>query len=466
MKTFKKYLKISLGISFLFFSQIHCMPPQMPLKGAAPATTPVVIPPAPAPVAVIAPPAKPVPPKALPVATPAAPAVAPTPAPAVTPPAPAPTPTPATPQATPPSAHEKEFDEIYKQLDQLNNLKKELKAQLSDAEDKLSQARKAALDSKKTSFEIFQKNNVADAEKLVAQVDKSLQDLKTLQKSLKEVTVPKFEGNIKKIEDLIKTVQSKISDLQTKGLKFQISQAEKGLQAQQAQKPEDVTIASGEQAGIKTEQTIWQKSYHTMVDWTAVGIKKVQKTWANFKNWVYSPKDDSSSEGKKNLKSVETKPQTVLNLTSEAALKSVISEIDGLIKQFDEIQISLNQKSIEIKLKIRNLENTIKSNPEIKKYFEKLREENPAWKNTIVNGFSSLVDVSYVLGKAVVKVSREIYSKAISPVVEDVKAKIKEEEKEKSPATPLTEGKVSSPTPKATEEPKTQIPLMPISPTK
>lgn len=478
MKNFKKYLLIGIGLYTLNFNQLPCAQPQMPPQIPTPPPAPQV---QPTPVAQPTTPPNITQPAAQPKTAPLTmPIPQPTTPPPAAPVAPATTPIQTSAAATQSSknviASEKEFDEIYKQLDQLNALKKDLKTQLSDAEDKLNNARKIALDSKKISFEIFQKNSVSDAELSVAQVDKNLQELKNLQKTLKEAAIPKFENDIKKIDDLSKVIQNKITELQTKGLKFQISQAQLDLQKQQDQKTVTEQGKPGTQEPVKSkiEQSIWQKSYNTIIDLTAIGIKKIKKTWSNFKNWVYSQKQEPDSEGKKNFKSIETQSQPQLILTSEAALKSIISEIDGLIKQFDEVQISLNQKYLEMKLKIKTLDNTIKSNAEIKKYFEKMEEENPSWKNSIVNGFSTLIDFAYISGKAVVKISKSIYSKTIAPMINDIKTKINEEDKEKTPknatatATP-TSTPINAPTatPAATgikpnEPAKEQVPLMPV----
>ena len=72
----------------------------------------------------------------------------------------------------------------------------------------------------------------------------------------------------------------------------------------------------------------------------------------------------------------------------------------------------------------------LKSNDNIRRYFERLDEQSPAWKESAVNAFSSAIDGIYTVGKATKKSARIIYDKIFKGFVSDVKGKIHEQEKQ------------------------------------
>ncbi len=331
--------------------------------------------------------------------------------------------TPAVP--APSSNYEKEFNELYQKLNQIATIKKELKQHLNEIEGKLDSARQLAIESKETSFKIIQQSQTSDAENLVAQLDKNLQSLTETQKKLNNVDLPKFEDNVKKIQELMQLIQTKMDELASKGLKLQISQAQLELQKQKSL--QGVVPAKGEAPQATAtkpqteEKTFTRKIYDFTADSVATGISATKRVWKNFKQWVYS-KPEESVEGKKNSKSID--------LSSQASIRKMIDELDSMLKQFDEIQISMLQKYANIKSKAKNLEIVLKSNDEIRKYFERLDEENPTWKEAAVNVFSSVIDGVYVICKAIKKTAHMFYDKFLKGFVNDVKAKIHEQEKQ------------------------------------
>lgn len=329
--------------------------------------------------------------------------------------------------ATSASSNEKEFDELYQKLNQVAAIKKELKRQLGEIEEKLDAARKMAIESKEASFKIVQQSKTPEAEALVAQVEKNLQSLTETQKKLNDVDLPKFEDSAKKIQEIMQAVQNKMTELESKGLKLQISQAQLELQKKNTLAQETVsekgTAPQTTAEKTQAEKTIPQKLYQMTINGLAIGISKTRRAWQNFRDWVYSKPEESSTEVKKNFKSSD--------LTSESAIKNVINELDGILKHLDDMQISMIQKYANIKAKAKNLEIRLKSNDEIRKYFERLDEENPAWKETVVDVFSSTIDGVYVICKAATKTGRMVYDRILKSFVNDVKIKVREKESEK-----------------------------------
>ena len=328
------------------------------------------------------------------------------------------------------SSNEKEFDELYQKLNQVAAIKKELKRQLGEIEEKLDAARKMAIESKEASFKIVQQSKTAEAEALVAQVEKNLQSLTETQKKLNDIDLPKFEDSAKKIQEIMQVIQSKMTELESKGLKLQISQAQLELQKKNSLAQETVsekgTAPQATAVKAQTEKTISQKLYQFTIDSLASGISKTKRAWQNFRDWVYS-KPEESSEVKKNSKPIV--------LDSESAIKNLIEELDGILKQFDEIQIAMLQKYTNIKSKAKNLEIRLKSNDDIRKYFERLDEQNPAWKDAAIKAFSSAIDGVYTIGKATKKTAHIVYDKFLKGFVSDVKSKVHEQEKQ--PEKPL-----------------------------
>ncbi len=327
------------------------------------------------------------------------------------------------------SNDEKEFDELYQKLNQVAEIKKELKKQLGELEDKLDSARKMAIESKETSFKIFQQSQTPEAEALVAQVEKNLQSLTEVQKKLNDVDLPKFEDSAKKIQEIMQVVQSKMTELESKGLKFQISQAQLELQKQSSLAAKDVAAEKGIGSQVpvakpQVEKTLSRKIYEFTTSQIASGISTTKKAWQRFKKWVYSRPEESPADVKKNSK--------IIDLTSDSAIKNLISEFDGILKKLDDIQILVLQKYTNIKSKAKNLEIMLKSNDEIRKYFDSLDEQRPAWKESAVNAFSSAIDGVYTIGKATKKTANIVYNKYLKGFVRDVKGKINEQEKQES----------------------------------
>lgn len=322
---------------------------------------------------------------------------------------------------------EKEFDELYQKLNQVAEIKKELKKQLGEIEDKLDSARKMAIESKETSFKIFQQSQTPEAEALVAQVEKNLQSLTEVQKKLNDVDLPKFENSAKKIQEIMQVIQSKMTELESKGLKFQIAQAQLELQKQSSLAAKDVAVEKGIGSQVpkpRVEKTFSRKIYEYTISQIASGISTTKRAWQRFKKWVYSRPEESTAEVKKNSK--------IIDLTSDVAIKNLISEFDGILKEFDDIQILVLQKYTNIKSKAKNLEIMLKSNDEIRKYFDGLEEQRPAWKESVVNAFSLAIDGVYTIGKATKKTASIFYNKYLKGFVRDVKGKIQEQEKQES----------------------------------
>lgn len=225
-----------------------------------------------------------------------------------TPPVSAPTPTPVYVQPTPPPVpttstkshvnYQKDIQDIHNKLNQIANLKSELKQQLSQTEKFLDNARKKTIESKKISFEIIQKTSVSDAENLVAQVNTDLQNLKNTKKNLQTIIVPKFASNIKKIEDTVKEIQSKINVLQAKGLQFQISQAQLQLQKQLTQAKTD-TVDTTPPTKITEEKTFLQKIYNNITNYTTQGLNLIKKGLLKIKKRAYSSKQDNKLKDQK-----------------------------------------------------------------------------------------------------------------------------------------------------------------------
>jgi len=325
------------------------------------------------------------------------------------------------------SNDEKEFDELYQKLNQVAGIKKELKQQLGEIEEKLDSARKMAIESKETSFKIFQQSQTPEAEALVAQVEKNLQSLTEVQKKLNDVDLPKFEDSAKKIQEIMQVIQSKMTELEAKGLKFQISQAQLELQKQSSLAAkgvitENVGASQAPVAKPQTEKTLSRKIYEFTTSQIASGISTTKRAWQSFKKWVYSRPEESPTDVKKNSKPFD--------LTSEAAIKNLITEFDGILKKLDDIQILILQKYTNIKSKAKNLEIMLKSNDDIRRYFERLDDQSPAWKESAVNAFSSAIDGVYTMGKATKKTARIFYDKFLKGFVGDVKGKIHEQEKQ------------------------------------
>jgi hypothetical protein len=360
------------------------------------------------------------------VVTPAVPAPAPAPATAITKVQPnAPAATNATPSASTVTvaANEKEFDELYQKLNQVAGIKKELKRQLAEIEEKLDLARKMAIESKETSFKIIQQSKTPEAEALVVQVEKNLQSLTEIQKKLSSVDLPKFEEDAKKIQGIMQAVQAKMTDLESKGLKLQISQAQLELQ-KQSSLAKDATmekfVAQAPEAKPQAQKTFSRKIYERTISLIASAIGTTKKTWQGFKKWVYSRPEESSSGVKKNSKPID--------LASDVAIKNLMAEFDGILKMLDEMQISILQKYTNIKSKAKNLDIILRSNDDIRKHFELLDEQNPEWRETAINAFGAVVDGVYTIGKAIKKTGNLFYDKLIKGFVVDVKGKIAEQE--------------------------------------
>jgi hypothetical protein len=88
----------------------------------------------------------------------------------------------------------------------------------------------------------------------------------------------------------------------------------------------------------------------------------------------------------------------------------------------------MTQKYTAIKRTVKNLDIMLRSNDEVRKYFENKEEQNPAWKESLVNGFSATVDGVYTIGKGIKKTTKALYNKYLVGFITDVKNKISEQE--------------------------------------
>lgn len=420
-------------------------------------------------------------------ATPVAP-IAPTPV-ATTPAA---TPQPVPQSATTPNATksteltpeiEQEFKILGATLDDIRTAKKELVSILSMLDSKQEEGRAEIVQAQKTTKEILNATQEADAQTLLVKVNENLKKITAIETEISNDLTKKFDDVSKKITDLINKARASIASLQGKGIALQMVQAKlQTLNKEAADLEKNQATKSSQIKEKNAQEKTWWDDF---VDFCAKIGHRVKKAFKKIKDLASSSPTTNNDEKKKTSESI-IGSQATAPAATEKLSEAVATEMKSNNAKLEEVSAKLQatQNKITATVDELNKQNTELTTTLNIKSQEKIELGDPTWKRISIFIFSEFLDVAAFIVNGTKDICVWMYHKTLGPLITkfttDVQEKIKKEElkdgatsqpQEKKPTPVQQENSTITPPISATSTPATPdqttppaTPTLPASP--
>lgn len=374
-----------------------------------------------------------------------------------------------TPTATSTEVAQQEITQLNQIIENIKTAKKELKDQLKQIDDKLSETRTDIAGMRKSSSEILSKAQEADAQALLNTINASLTKVSATQTLVTGDLLRSFDGNIAKIQSLIEQGQALVKTIQAKGYQHQIAQSQlqtleektKATAAAQAAAKEKLE-AQKKQAGVWHSITgFFAKATHRIKNFF-IGIKKIFTGEDKETKTTRSKQPRSLDVKKKTAEQPATIASTVLPATQQL-ITTQLAAAETSLKQLDEHQKAIEQKLSSLDQNTAGFAETLKLMQPTSKPSKADESHEPKWKQVAMFITSEFLDACAFVVSGVKFVLKTIYdyffAGIINRFVGDVKEKIKEEESKGKKQLPKeTKSVETGKTPDPQQTPQPQAP--------